>query len=81
MHSDLLIYHHTRLYKGVCLYKELVEHVEWVMQCLSEAGLYLKPGKCEFHKEAAKYLSLIISGKGISMDEDKEGTVQNRSQG
>jgi hypothetical protein len=49
------------------------------MQRLLEAGLYLKPDKCEFHKETVKYLGLIISTKGISMDEDKVETVQNWS--
>jgi hypothetical protein len=45
-----------------------------------EAGLYLKPNKCEFHKETVRYLGLIISTKGFSMDEDKVGTVRNWSQ-
>jgi len=31
--------------------EEHVEHVKWVMQHLLGAGLYLKPEKCEFHKE------------------------------
>jgi len=44
-----------------------------------EAGLYLKSEKCEFHKETVRYLELIISTKGISMDEDKVETVQNWS--
>ena len=49
------------------------------MQRLLEAGLYLKPEKCEFHKETVRYLGLIISTKGISMDEDKVETVRNWS--
>jgi hypothetical protein len=44
-----------------------------------EAGLYLNPEKCEFHKETMRYLGLIISTKGISLDEDKIKTVQNWS--
>jgi hypothetical protein len=47
------------------------------MQRLLEAGLYLKPDKCEFHKEGVRYLGLIISTKGISIDEDKIETVRN----
>ena len=54
-------------------------HVKWVMQRLLEAGLYLKPGKCEFHKDTVRYMGLIISTSGISMDEDKVETVQNWS--
>jgi hypothetical protein len=47
------------------------------MQRVLEAGLYLKPEICEFHKETVRYLGLIISTKGISMDEDKVETVLN----
>jgi len=54
-------------------------HVEWIMECLLDAGLYLKPEKCEFHKTTVRYLGLIISTKGISMDEDKVKTVRNWS--
>jgi len=59
--------------------EEHVGHVKWNMQRLLEAGLYLKPEKCEFHKETVRYLGLIISTKGISMDEDKVETVRNWS--
>jgi len=41
--DDILIYSN--------LEEEHVEHVKWVMQHLLKAVLYLKPGKCEFHKE------------------------------
>jgi len=47
------------------------------MQCLLEVGLYLEPEKCEFHKETVQYLGLIISTRGISMDEDEVETVRN----
>jgi hypothetical protein len=49
------------------------------MQRLLEAGLYLKPEKCEFHKETVRYLGLVISTTGISMDEDKVEKVCNWS--
>jgi len=58
--DDILIYSDSK--------EEHVEHVKWVMKRLLEAGLYLKPEKCEFHKETVRYLGLIISTKGISMD-------------
>jgi len=61
------------------LEEEHVNHVEWIMQWLLEAGLYLMPEKCEFHKETVRYLGSIISTKGISMDEDTIGTVWNWS--
>jgi hypothetical protein len=59
--------------------EEYVGHVKWIMQRLLEAGLYLKPEKCEFHKETVRYSGLIISTKGISMDEDKVEIVWNWS--
>jgi hypothetical protein len=49
------------------------------MQRLLDAGLYLKPEKCKFHKETVRYLGLIISTKGIAMEEDKVETVRNWS--
>ena len=71
--DDILIYSN--------LEEEHVEHVKWVMQHLLVASLYLKPEKCEFHKETARYLGLSISTDGISTDEDKVGMVQNWSRG
>jgi hypothetical protein len=59
--------------------EEHVGHVKWIMQRLLKAGLYLKPEKCEFHKKTVRYLGMIISTKGISMDEDKVVTVRNWS--
>jgi hypothetical protein len=69
--DDVLIYSDSK--------KEHVGHVKWIMQRLLEAGLYLKPEKCQFHKETVRYLGLIISTKGISMDEDKVETARNWS--
>jgi hypothetical protein len=69
--DDVLIYSDSE--------EDHVGHVNWIMQRLLEAGLYLKPEKCEFHKETVRYLGLIISTKGISMDEDKIETVRNWS--
>jgi hypothetical protein len=69
--DDVLIYSESE--------EEHVGHVEWIMQRLLKARLYLKPEKCEFHKETVRYLGLVISTKGISMDEDKVETVWNWS--
>ena len=69
--DDVLIYSDSE--------EEHVSHVKWIMQRLLEAGLYLKPEKCEFHKETVRYLGLVILTKGISMDEDKIETVRNWS--
>jgi hypothetical protein len=59
--------------------EEHEEHVKWIMKRLLNAGLYLKQDKCEFHKETVKYLGLIISTNGVSMDPDKIDTVRNWS--
>jgi len=69
--DDILLYSDSE--------EEHVEHVKWVMRRLLEAGLYLKPEKCKFHKETVRYLGLIISTMGISMAEDKDETVRNWS--
>jgi len=59
--------------------EEHVDHVKYVMKRLLDAGLYLKPEECEFHKESVRSLGLTISTKGISMNEDKVETVRNWS--
>jgi len=59
--------------------EEHVGHVTWIVQHLLKAGLYLKPEKCEFHHETVRYLWLLITPKGISMDEEKIQTVWNWS--
>ena len=69
--DDILIYSNSQ--------EEHEDHVKWIMQRLLDAGLYLKPEKCEFHKDIVKYLELIIPTNGISMDEDKVETVRNWS--
>jgi len=46
--DDILIYSDSE--------EEHIGHVKWIMQQLLEAGLYLKPEKCEFHKETVRYL-------------------------
>jgi len=69
--DDILIYSDSE--------EEHVEHVKCVMKRLLEASLYLKLENCEFHKETVRYLGLIISTQGRSMDEDKVETVWNWS--
>ena len=50
------------------------EHIEWldaVLTKIEEAGLKLKPSKCEFFKRRIAYLGHIVSDKGIETDPKK----------
>ena len=50
------------------------EHIEWleaVFKKISDAGLKLKPSKCEFFKKRIHYLGHIVSNKGIETDPKK----------
>jgi len=56
--------------------EEHTRHVHRVFERLTDAGLHLKPEKCEFHKTEVKYLGLIIGADGIKMDPSKVETVK-----
>jgi len=76
------LYHFAPAYlDNILIYRNSIEeheeHVKWMMERLLNAGLYLKPEKCEFHKTTVEYIGLIISTKGISMDQDMVDTVRN----
>ena len=50
------------------------EHIEWldaVLTKIEDAGLKLKPSKCEFFKCRIAYLGHIVSDKGIETDPKK----------
>jgi len=66
--DDILIYSDTM--------EEHTQHVHRVLERLTNAGLHLKPEKCEFHKTEVKYLGLIIGADGIKMDPSKVETVK-----
>jgi hypothetical protein len=51
-------------------------HVLKVLEALSEASLYLKLEKCEFHQQEVKYLGFIISTSSTKMDPAKVATIQ-----
>lgn len=48
-----------------------IEHLQLVFQRLREAGLKLKPKKCEFFRTEILYLGHVISGEGIKCDPAK----------
>ena len=65
--DDLLIYSNTL--------KEHKQHVHLILQCLQDAGLYLKLSKCEFHVQRISFLDYIILPEGISMDSAKTDLI------
>ena len=61
--DDLLIYSSDL--------KEHKRHVRKVLEWLQEAGLFLKPSKCEFHVQEVEFLGFVIGKDGIRMDPAK----------
>ena len=51
--------------------EEHIKCLRGVFKKLSEAGLKLKPSKCEFFKEKIAYLGHIVWKKGIETDPKK----------
>ena len=60
--------------------KDLVSHLErleTVFWKLEEAGLKLKPSKCELFQRQLAYLGHIISAEGVATDEGKIEAIKN----
>ena len=54
-----------------------LERLEAVFQKLEEAGLKLKPSKCELFQRQLAYLGHVISAKGVATDEGKIEAIKN----
>ena len=61
--DDLLIYSDSLA--------EHKHHVQMVLERLREAGLCLKPSKCQFHVQEITFLRFIIGPNGIQMNSFK----------
>ena len=60
--------------------KDLASHRERlkaVFQKLEEAGLKLKPSKCELFWRQLAYLGYVISAKGVATNESKIEAIKN----
>src|SRR6201992_1758150 len=67
--DDILIYTRNR--------EEHIEQVKKVLLKLEEAGLFIKPEKCEFFVNKNSFLGFIISEDGIEMDPEKVNAILN----
>ena len=54
-----------------------LERLEAVFRKLEEAGLKLKPSKCELFRRKLAYLGHVISAKGVATDESKIEAIKN----
>lgn len=57
-------------------FEDHLRHIENVLVRLKEAGLKLKPSKCQFLKPEVKYLGHIISPNGVRPDPEKVWCVR-----
>ena len=57
--------------------EEHIARLEAVFKKISDAGLKLKPSKCEFFKKRIHYLGHIVSNKGIETDPKKIEAIVN----
>ena len=57
--------------------EEHIERLRGVFQKLADAGLKLKPSKCEFFKAEINYLGHVVSKDGIRTDEKKIQVIRD----
>src|SRR6266487_4510028 len=55
--------------------KDHEEHIREILRRLQEKNLYLKLGKCEFHKQQVKYLEHIIITEELEINSEKIKTM------
>ena len=67
--DDILVYLNTQ--------REHTTHIKDVLRCLRQAGLKLKPEKCEFNKPEVEFLRYIIGINGIRMDPNKITAIRD----
>ena len=58
-------------------FSDMITNLDAVLTKLEEAGLKLKPRKCQLFAREVEYLGFIISNKGIKTDPKKIEVVKN----
>ena len=76
--DDLVIYSHS--------WEDHLQHIQWILDCLREAGLTAKPSKCQFAMQECSYLGPTV-GNGVVKPEVSKveavqqwGTLQTKKQ-
>ncbi|MCG8045580.1 MAG: RNase H-like domain-containing protein, partial [Candidatus Thiodiazotropha endolucinida] len=67
--DDIIVYGRT--------FGEMIDRLELVLQRFSEAGLKLKPQKCQLFKEEVEFLGHVINAKGVSTDPKKIACIKD----
>ena len=58
-------------------FEEHLQRLEEVLDRLKQAGLKLKPGKCEMLKRKVRYLRHIVSEEGVATEPAKVDAVRD----
>ena len=67
--DDILIYSDDNI--------EHMEHVQPILKCLQEYGLYVKLEKCEFHMWHVRFVGYMVTSNSMSIEEDCILTIHN----
>ena len=74
--SECLIYLDDIIVFGKS-FKEHLDRLEAVFQCLKKAGLKLKPSKCHFARKEVQYLGHIVAADGVKPNPSKTEAVSS----
>ena len=67
--DDIIVYGKT--------FDEASDNLQCVLTRIQEAGLTLKPKKCDFFKEQVSFLGHLVSSEGVKCEPDKINAVKN----
>ena len=67
--DDIIVYGRT--------FGEMIDRLELVLQRFSQAGLKLKPQKCQLFREEVEFLGHIINAQGVSTDPKKIACIKD----